>query len=91
MEDGNWLTGLADGPHLLLILEHIVEHLLLAGTVASADAHHECFAVVANQVDVYFLEFAEMEGLLVGLGGLGGGDGFSGLLHVEFNPNIIIL
>ncbi len=89
MEDSHRLSRFADGPLLLLIFEHEVNHLLLARAVTPTDAHYEGLAVVVDQVDVDFLKLAEVKRFFVSLGGLGGGDGlcaFGGVsLHVEFN------
>jgi hypothetical protein len=79
VQDGHGFAGLADGPLFLIVFEHIVDHLLLARAVATADAHHEGLAVVVDEVDVDLLQLAQVDGLLIGLDGLGSGDRFTAL------------
>jgi hypothetical protein len=87
VEDGDGLACLADGPLLLLVLEHVVDHLLLPRAVPAADAHHEGLAVLVDEVDVDLLQLAHVDGLLVGLHRLGSGDLIAALrcsfLHVD--------
>ena len=66
VQDGNGFAALADGPLALLVLEHVVDHLLLARAVAPADAHNEGPAVVVDEVHVNLLELAQVEGFLIG-------------------------
>lgn len=55
MEDGHVLSGLSHGPLLHILLEHVMDHLLLARAVAPTDAQHKGFAVFNGQLAVDLL------------------------------------